>query len=77
MISTKRKIEDTKVKNAIDDLQKIAEDGKNGNFELRGDVTKKDIAGLVEGKRYVDTKNKRIVFKIGTKAYYQNLTELT
>ena len=69
-LSTRHNIEDPKLRAVIDDIEKETNVGKGGNFEVKGGaITKNDTAKLKEGVRYIDTKNKRMVIKIGGKLY--------
>jgi len=78
MITQQYKIPDKQLKAAIDGVEQLAQAGKNGNFEvIKGEIRKDDYRKFDEGKRYIDEKNKRIVFRIGNKLYHSSLTELT
>lgn len=77
MSNDKYKIEDKNIDARFKEVEKKADDGKNGNFEVMNrEITKNDISRLIEGKRYMDTKNNRMVVKIGQKLYKTDLTEL-
>jgi cell division protein FtsB len=75
--TTKYKITDKETKLALDHIEKKAEEGKNGNYEMKENIKKTDVNKLTTGKRYIDTVNKRIVIRIGSALFYSTLTELT
>lgn len=76
-IESKYNIKDAGTVQALNEIMKTAEQGQKGNFEIvNKGLSKSDAGSLQEGKRYIDTANKRTVVKIGNKLYYSDLTEL-
>lgn len=50
---------------------------KTKDFQIiKGGISKNMNNKLVEGVRYIDSKNKRLVFKLNNKLYFSNLQEL-
>ena len=74
------RIPDRNTNEAIKKIEKIAEEGKNGNFQIMDkEITYSDAGKLTEGKRYIDIKKdgtKRIVMKIGTELFFSNLNPM-
>jgi hypothetical protein len=76
-VTTKYKIEDKQVNEALKEVEKIAGAGKNGNFQVMSKgITKSDAGQLKEGVRYVDGKNKRTVVKIDGELFYTDMVKL-
>lgn len=50
---------------------------KTKDFQIiKGGISNNMNNKLVEGVRYIDSKNKRLVFKLNNKLYFSNLQEL-
>jgi hypothetical protein len=76
-IADKYNIEDPKMKDILNDIEKVADEGKSGNFEsTHKEITAKDKGRMVEGKRYIDKKNKTMVIKIGNDLWSFSGTKL-
>lgn len=58
-------VDNKEIEQIANKLETMANKGISGNPEYRGEITKKDTGKLVEGKPYIDKKNKVLVFKIG------------
>lgn len=76
-IDVKYGIKEKALQQAFQALERKADEGRAGNFEiLEKGVTKDDASKLTEGKRYIDTKNNRAVFRVGSKILYSELAEM-
>ena len=76
-VLNKYKIEDKQVNAALKEVEKIAGDGKNGNFQVMDKgITKNDAGQMKEGVRYMDSKNNRTVVKMNGRLWFTDLQEL-
>ena len=76
-LSEKYNIQDKNLQKVIGDLETAAKAGKSGNFEIMNrEITRNDAAQFVEGKRYVDANNNRMIIKINGKLFATDLSEL-
>lgn len=62
-------VKDKDAEQIFNKLETMSKQGISGNPEYRGEITKKDTGKLVEGKPYIDKKNKVLVFKIGDELF--------
>lgn len=76
------KIKDRNTEKAIQEVEKIAKEGKDGNIEIvKKQITRNDLGSLKEGKMYIDQDNndpsiKRVVFVFNKNQYVIPLTKL-
>lgn len=77
MGNPKFKIKNNEINDAISSADKTARKALGQGFEIKSKIGRHDMATLSEGKRYIDVKNNRVVYRIGNKLFAQGLTEIT